>query len=221
MIFVNFKTLEEASGEKGIALLKNLEEVSKIVSFPIIPCVSPIFLSEAVSLNVSLPLWVQSVSPFSYGAHTGSILAEDAKRLGAKGVLLNHSENKIQDFEILKKTLAHVRETGLEVLVFAQDEIELEKIAELNPNFLCYEPPELVGSTTDSVSNSHPDVIKKAVEIANRFSLPLIVGAGIHTEEDIRIALSFGAAGFAIATSIVKALDPKEEILKLAKGWTQ
>jgi len=77
----------------------------------------------------------------------------------------------------------------------------------------------LVGSKTTSVAQSKPEVIAEAVKIAREKELPLIVGAGIKSEEDIRVSLQLGASGFAIASDIVKAEDPKEELIKLIQGY--
>ena len=138
---------------------------------------------------------------------------------GAKGTFLNHSENKIEDFEILKNTVRVCKEIGLKTLVFGSDIAELKNILELNPDFVSYEPAELVGSQTTSVSSAKPEVISEAVNVTKDAGIPLIIGAGIKTQEDIRIGLQLGAAGFAIASSIVKAEDPKKELLELVEGY--
>ncbi|HET7099470.1 MAG TPA: HisA/HisF-related TIM barrel protein, partial [Patescibacteria group bacterium] len=75
------------------------------------------------------------------------------------------------------------------------------------------------GSTTTSVTQANPEIISQASEVARSFGLPLIVGAGIHSQEDIRKSLSLGAIGFAIATNIVKSEDPKKSLLELVEGY--
>lgn len=221
MIFVNFKTYEQGSGESALSLLKVMDEVSTLTSVKLIPAVQPIDLKEAMELNTKLDVWVQHVSSISYGAHTGSTLAEEAFRIGAKGTLLNHSENKYPSLDELKIAVEHAKEVGLKVLVFASDLAELKRVILFNPDFVSYEPPSLIGSTTTSVAQAEPDIIKAASDIANGASIPLIVGAGVHSVEDIRVSLSLGARGFAIATDIVKAQNQKEEILNLLKGYNK
>ena len=78
---------------------------------------------------------------------------------------------------------------GLKTLIFAGNIPELLSIRELRPDFVSYEPPELVGSKTTSVAQAKPEVIAQAVESAKESSLPLIVGAGIKSEEDIRVSI--------------------------------
>lgn len=218
MIFINYKTFEEASGERALDLTKMIEEVARESAIKLIPVVQVIDLKEIVA-TTSLEVWVQKVDPFEYGAHTGSILPQEILEAGAKGTFLNHSENKIDDFQVLQNTVKACKEAGLKTLVFAGNIEELKKNLDTSCDFISYEPPELVGSTSTSVSEAKPEVISDAAMIARDAGVPLIIGAGIKTSEDIKVGLSLGAAGFAIASSIVKAEDPKKELLDLVEGY--
>lgn len=218
MIFVNYKTYEESSGDKALELTKIIEEVAKTSQIKIIPVVQSLDLKEVVS-GTSLEVWVQKVDPVEFGAHTGAIIPQEILDSGAKGTFLNHSENKIEDFEKLQNTVKLCREIGLKTLVFAGNIEELKRNLDTNPDFISYEPPELVGSTDTSVSKAEPEIISEAANIAKDAGIPLIIGAGVKTSEDIRIGLKLGAAGFAIASGIVKAEDPKKELIELAEGY--
>lgn len=218
VIFVNFKTYEQGSGIRAVELAKTIEQVSSETSIKIIPVVQAADLKEVTS-NVKVEVWVQNIDPIEYGAHTGGVLPEAVLEDGAVGTFLNHSEHKFENFDDLEKANKRAQEVGLKTLIFAGNMEELELVLKLKPNYVSYEPPELVGSTTTSVSQAKPEVVEKAVEIAKQKSLPVIVGAGIKTEEDIRVSLQLGAAGFAIASSIVKAEDPKSKLLELTKGY--
>jgi len=214
MIFVNYKTFEEGSGDKALELTKIIESVAQDSQIKIIPVVQSLDLKEIIA-GTSLEVWIQSVDPVDFGAHTGSVVPKEILEAGAKGTFLNHSENKITDFEILKNTVKLCREVGLKTLVFAADIEELKRNLDTNPDYISYEPPELVGNTQTSVSESKPEVISEAVKFAKDAGIPLIVGAGVKSAEDIRIGLKLGAAGFAIASSIVKSDDPKKELMEL------
>ncbi len=218
MIFVNYKTYEEASGDKALELTKIIEEVAHESQIKIIPVVQALDIKEVVAAS-SLEVWIQSVDPIDFGAHTGRIVPKVILETGAKGTFLNHSENKIKDFEVLKNTVKLCREVGLKTLVFAADIEELKNILELSPDYVSYEPPELVGSKDTSVSASQPEIIAEAVKFAKDAGIPLIVGAGIKSGDDIRIGLKLGAAGFAVASSIIKAEDPKKELIELVEGY--
>jgi triosephosphate isomerase len=69
------------------------------------------------------------------------------------------------------------------------------------------------------VAQGHPDIVLKAVEIAKMKGIPLIVGAGIHSQEDVRKSVQMGATGIAVATYVVKSSDPRKSILGLAEGF--
>jgi thiamine monophosphate synthase len=47
----------------------------------------------------------------------------------------------------------------------------------------------------------------------------LIVGAGVHSRDDVEVAVKLGAVGIAVATDIVKASDPKKELEDLVAGF--
>ncbi|HSX48757.1 MAG TPA: triose-phosphate isomerase [Candidatus Saccharimonadales bacterium] len=218
MIFVNYKTYEEGSGDRALELTKILEKVAKNSQIKIIPVVQSIDLKEIVA-NTSLEVWVQKVDEVDFGAHTGSVVPKEVLDAGAHGTFLNHSENKIENFDSLKDTVKLCREIGLKTLVFAGNIEELKKNLDTNPDFISYEPPELVGSKTTSVSESKPEIIGDAVNISKDAGIPLIVGAGIKSGEDIRKGLELGAAGFAVASSIVASSDPEKALMELIEGY--
>lgn len=219
MIFVNFKTYEQGTGVNAINLTKILEDVAHDVQVKIIPVLQAADIKEAMEIS-KLEVWVQHIDPVEYGAHTGGILPEGVAEDGAMGTFLNHSEHKFKNFEDLQGAVARAKKVGLKTLIFAADLEELEKICSLSPTFAAYEPPELVGSKTTSVAQSKPDIIGKAVEITKLKELPLIVGAGIKSQEDVRVSLRLGAVGVAVASDIVTAPDPKKELMDLVQGFS-
>ena len=218
VIFINFKTYEKGTGEEAISLVKILEGVSDETHAKIIPVVQATDIKEIVELT-KLEVWAQNIDPVEEGAHTGAILAEAVKEDGARGTFLNHSEKKLGSYTLLSKAINRARDAGLKILVFAATLKELKEIVGLKPDFVSYEPPELVGSKDTSVAKEEPGVIKNAVKIAKSARLPLIVGAGIKSAEDVRISMNLGAAGIAVASDVVKAENPKKELLDLIKGF--
>lgn len=218
MIFVNFKTYREGTGKNALNLGKILEEAANQTLVKIIPVVQAADVREMVQ-TLKLEVWTQHIDPVEFGAYTGAIIPEAVIEDGAIGTFLNHSERKIAKFEDLDKTNSRAKELGLRTLIFAADLDELKKVVTLSPTYVAYEPPELVGSTEVSVASAHPDIISKAAEVAKGAGLPLIVGAGVHSEEDVRTSLRLGAVGVAVATDIVKAENPKKELLELVEGF--
>jgi triosephosphate isomerase len=218
MIFVNYKTYEEGSDQKAIALTKVLEEVAHESQVKIIPVVQTID-AEAVISATALEIWIQHVDPLNYGPHTGWTLPDEAAKIGVSGVFLNHSEHKFNDFEALKAANETSMSANLKTLIFAGSLDELKKICQLAPTYVAYEPPELVGSTTTSVARAQPEIISQASEIARAAGEPLIVGAGVSSMEDVKKSLELGAVGVAVATAVVKATDPKAKLLELTEGF--
>jgi triosephosphate isomerase len=218
MIFVNFKTYEEGSGERALALVKIIEDVTHETQVKIIPVVQAID-AEVLVNSSKLEVWVQHVDPITYGAHTGWTLPTELSRVGVAGVFLNHSEHKFEDYEALVVATKLCNEANLKTLIFAADLKELAKIVDLKPTFVSYEPPELVGSTTKSVASEKPEIIAQAAKVAKDARVPLIVGAGIHASGDIKKSLELGAAGVAVATNIVKAASPRQALLDLLEGF--
>jgi triosephosphate isomerase (TIM) len=217
MIFVNFKTYPQGTGQNALSLTKLLEEAAHESQIKVIPVVQAADIKE-IRQTSTLEIWSQKVDPYEPGAHTGSTLAEAVLDDGAAGTFLNHSESRPPNFEELAKASDRAKLVGLKTLIFAADIKELKDISSLTPTFLAYEPPELVGSATISVA-SRPEVIKEASEIARLAGIPLIVGAGVHSADDVRKCLQEGAVGIAVASDILKSQDPKGEILELIEGF--
>jgi triosephosphate isomerase len=218
MLFINFKTYEEGTGKNALELIKTLEEVAETSQIKIIPVVQATDIKEAVGIS-KLEIWAQNVDAVSFGAHTGSILPESVLEDGAAGTFLNHSERKFQDVVSLKQTVERCSGLELKTLIFASNLEELGVVSSFNPTFVAYEPPEFIGSTTTSVTSAQPDIILKAVETAKTHNLPLIVGAGIHSKDDVKKSLELGATGIAVAKNILMAEDPRKELLDLIEGF--
>ena len=218
MIFINFKTYPQGTGVESLKLIRVLDEVSKEKNFKICPAVQASDIKEISQLS-SLEIWAQHVDPVAEGAHTGAVLAEAVFEDGAKGTFLNHSEKKFANFDDLVKANQRAKEVGLKTLIFAADIEELKRVLNLKPDYVAYEPPELVGSTTTSVSTAHSDVIAKAFELTKAVNIALIVGAGVHSRADVEVAVRLGAVGIAVATDIVKAEDPRAELFDLIEGF--
>lgn len=218
MIFVNFKTYQESSGQNAILLTKKLEEAASESQIKIIPVVQAIDAKEIIASTKS-EVWLQHVDPIDYGAHTGWTLPSEVANIGISGVFLNHSEHKFTDFEMLRATNERCLSLNLKTLIFAGNLEELKKVIELKPTYVAYEPPELVGSTSTSVARSQPEIISQAAEIARAGGEPLIVGAGVSSFEDVKKSVELGSVGVAIATAVVKAPDPKAKLLELVEGF--
>lgn len=217
MIFVNFKTYRKATGEKAVALAKTCGEVREKTGVKIIPIVQTVDLWR-IRQKVKIPLWVQHVDWQEEGKFTGFINLRALIQAEASGTLLNHSEHHLP-FPVIEKTLESIKQLKKEfkVMICAKNLKEMVKLKRLKPDFLAYEAAELIASKTKSVARVHPRIISSAVRKAE--GLPVIVGAGIKSSEDVKISLEKGAAGILVASSVILAPSPKKKLLELAKNF--
>jgi triosephosphate isomerase len=218
MIFVNFKTYEAGTGENVYSLVEALEQVSGESGVKIIPVVQAADVKEVAAESI-LETWVQTIDPVTYGAHTGAILPEAVFEDGAVGVFINHSENKCVSHDNVAQRVARATEVGLKSLVFADNLSEMRDLLQFNPTYIAYEPSELIGRSDVSVATAQPEIIASAFELSKWAGVPLIVGAGVHSREDVRTCLELGAVGVAVARDVMMSADPKQEILDLTEGF--
>ena len=213
MIFVNFKTYKEGTGEKAAELTKICQGVEKTSKIKIIPVVQVVDLYRIKRQFPKLGVWVQHTDPFPPGKYTGWINLEAVKEAGASGTILNHSEHRIPPGTV-RQVIKKVRD--FKVLVCCKSSGQAERLVKLKPDFLAYEPPELIGDREKSVASEKPEAVKN---LAKMVDIPLIVGAGIHSQKDVKTSLKMGAKGILVATDVVLAKNPKKELEDLAKGF--
>jgi len=215
--FVNFKTYPEATGEKAAALAKICFKVGRQTGQTIIPLVQAVDLYR-VKKEAGDLFWTQHLDWFEAGAHTGWISPEAVLAAGASGTLLGHSEHQLPPGTI-KRTIKRVRELdkNFQVMVCARTLGQLEKRVFLKPDFLAYEPPELIGGEI-SVSQAQPGVIRKAKRICHQKGIPLVVGAGVNSAQDVLLAKKLGAAGVLVSSAVVLAKNPEEKLREMVKG---
>ena len=203
IIVINFKTYKQ--GKRVLKLAKQIEKINK----NIIIGVQASDISE-LTQKTKLKIYSQHVDYMKPGRETGFILPEAIKKDKATGTFLNHSEHKLS-LGVLKKTIKRCKKIRLKTLVFASSLKEAKKIARLKPYYLVIEPPELVGGKL-SISKAKPELIKN---IAQNLKMKFLVGAGIHSNEDVKKALEFGASGIAASSAITKSKNPVKKLREL------
>jgi len=94
-----------------------------------------------------------------------------------------------------------------------------KKIAELGPDFIAVEPPELIGGKI-SVSDAKPEVISDSVKAVKSINnkIKVLCGAGIHNKEDVKKAVDLGADGILVSSGIVKARNQEAALKDLVNG---
>ncbi len=194
-------------------LAKMCQEVSQKTKVEIIPVVSALD-GWRIKSEVGGKVFLQNVDEYEEGAKTGQISSVAAKELGLDGSLLNHSECRKKPGTIRKMVKAWPE--GLVSVVCLQSLGQAEKWGrKIKADFIAYEPKELIGSKDKSVASEKASVIKKMVKILE--PTPVLVGAGIHQAKDVEVSLKMGARGILVASDVVKAEDPRKELLELAE----
>ncbi len=216
MIFVNFKTYPEATGEKAVALAHACQEVQAKSGIAIRLCVQAADINS-VAQQTDLPVWAQHIDPVSPNRATGFTTAFAIRRAGAWGTLVNHSEHPLE-FSELKEAVSLAKAEELEVLVFVKDLKEAKAVSRLEPEFIALEEPSLIATGKAMVEN--PEGKAKIEEfLSGGLSSYLLVGAGITTREDVAESVRLGAKGIVITSAVVLAQNPQKVLEELALGF--
>jgi triosephosphate isomerase len=220
IIIINFKTYKESTGDNAIKLAEICNKIAEETKTSIAIAVQSTDIYR-ISKIVSIPVLSQHIDAISFGKNTGFLLPESIKQAGAEATLLNHSEHRL-DFDLLKSSIERAKQAGLKTVVCAKSTEETEKIANLNPDFIAIEPPELIG-TKISISEARPEIITSSVNLIKSINnkIKVICGAGIHNAKDIRKSIELGADGVLVASVIKRAKNKKEELKKLVSGFVK
>ncbi|MBW2968910.1 triose-phosphate isomerase [Candidatus Woesearchaeota archaeon] len=194
MIIINFK-----KHKKVLKLAKICSDFRKII-IALQP--KDIFL---ISKKIKSPIYSQ----YSNSKYNALLI----KKSGAKGILLNHSDNPITN-SVIKKKIKKCKKIKLKTIVCCSNLKRAKQIDKLRPDYIAIEPKELIGGKK-SVTNIKPNLIKK---IVNQVNTPVLCGAGIHTKKDVSKAIKLGAKGVLISSAVVKAKNPKKKIKELFMG---
>jgi len=215
MIIINYKIYSETFGDKALKLAKIIKEISDKHKIRIIITTSAL---DALRLQreSGAEIWLQNVDEFDQGKHTGWISANQAYELGIKGSLLNHSEHKIPKGKIAK--IIKSKPTGFEIMCCVTSMGQIKNWTnKLKPEWILYEPPELIASPDKSVATENSRIIKAAADAL--VGSNLLVGAGVKSKKDVQISLKMGAKGVGLASAFVLADNPKAVLEEIASGF--
>ena len=215
MLLINFKTYKESTGARAVTLANNVFELSKEYGIPVVVCPNMLDLKDIARIYPG-GVWAQHVDHEERGRATGWVPMELVKESGATGLVINHSEHKLSHEE-LGKVVEKARVFDLKTLIFTDSLEESVRVSAFTPDWIGYEPPELVASKDTSVARSKPEIIEKVVQAVP--NIPILVGAGVKDGEDVRVSLKLGARGIGVASGVVLASDQKAAIRELLEGW--
>jgi triosephosphate isomerase (TIM) len=208
LVLINFKTYKETIADKALEVAR---KIAKVKNNKYTVGIAPSLLTiKEIAQKTDLSVFSQHTDHVELGSNTGRIPADELKKIGVKGTILNHSERKIPS-KYLKNIIEKCRAKRLKTIVCASGISEMKKVLQFNPDYLAYEPKEFIGGNI-SVTEAKPDVILRAAEVIKEINprTKLLCGAGIHSKEDLGHALLLGADGVLIGHAVSKAKDPKK-----------
>lgn len=214
-IMLNLKTYAESTGEAGERLCAIADEAAAEAArgkkgVEIIVCPQTPFIPKIVWALKHATVFAQACDAAEQGQSTGAVTPEALKEAGVAGTIVNHSERKLA-VEQVREVAERCGKLGLRACACAASLEEGVALAGFSPWAVAVEPPELIGSGV-SVSAAKPALVKDAVKKireANK-GVAALVGAGVSTPEDVAKCVELGADGVLLASSFVKARDPKQ-----------
>ena len=216
MILLNFKLYPETFGDKALYLSAIAKEVMEITGVKIIPVLSAL---DAVRIKekLNIDVYLQHVDHYLEGPHTGYISALAAKSLGIKGALINHSEHRLK-LGTLRRIIKTWPSDFDSVLCLQSYHQLLNWALKLDTKYFAYEPKEFIGNSKISVASARPEQITNFVNSSE--TRPILVGAGIHSKDDVLTSLKLGAKGVLVSSSVIKSSDSKKELMTLASAFS-
>lgn len=209
----------EIGGEKSVELSKVSERVSESMGVDIMVAPPQSSLSQ-VCATVKTPVISQHIDFSRPGSTTGFIVPEIIKSYGAAGSLINHSEHRIDSIVTIRELVSVLRNLQMISIVCVRTPEEAGIVANLDPDFIAIEPPELIGSGK-AVSKENPSIVTRSISAVADKSVnsQVICGAGIVDKADVESALRLGAKGILVASGIIKADSWYDKIHELASGF--
>ncbi|MGB0174376.1 MAG: triose-phosphate isomerase [Candidatus Poseidoniaceae archaeon] len=216
LIVVNFKTYATAMGQKAVDLAQAMERASKD-HVRMIAVVSAFDLHAVKQAAPSLEVWSQHLDPVGQGSFTGWLQPENAIERGAQGTIINHAEHKV-DIEHVQQLMQQLPDE-FPMCACAADVDEAHRLAELGPNFIAVEPPELIGGDI-SVTTADPAIVSDTVNAVRAINpqVRVLCGAGVKDGKDVKTAVELGAHGVLLASGVTKASDVDAVLADLVAG---
>jgi triosephosphate isomerase len=154
-----------------------------------------------------LLVFAQHMDQLRPGRGVGSVLPEAIKAAGAEGVLLNHVERRLTHSELVE-TMERAREVGLATMVCADDVRDAVAIADLSPDVIIVEAPELIaGGRRGEGSRAAIATANEAIWRVDP-SVRVLHGAGINGPQDVYDVTAAGAQGSGSSSAVFTAPDP-------------
>lgn len=215
---VNFKSYRRALGPRGATLARLVAQVAD--EWDVELYIAPQLIDTSLLCgDKKLQIFAQHCDAVEGEAQTGRVTLDCLAEMGAKGLILNHSEypQTLKDVAQLTRKASKI---GLKTCLCVPDLVSLNRFKTNKIDFIAIEPPELIGGNL-SVARAKPDLLLKAFEYIEqkKTGSRKLCGAGIKTAEDVKIAKQLGAEGILVSSGVVLSDDPAKALDGLISGF--
>jgi triosephosphate isomerase len=215
---VNLKIYPDTWGDHAVAFAQTLEQLeaetsARFVLTPQLPDLR--LLAAETDVAVTAP-FMHATEP---GRGMGKILPETLADAGADGVVINHAENRDTLTDLVWK-IERCRDLGMDSVVCV-DSIEMGRaVAEFDPDSVIYEMPGDISSDR-AITQTHPDRVRAFLAMIDEENprTRVLVGGGISTAEDVRLAFEQGADATGAASAVSLATDPDGLLREIAAAF--
>lgn len=169
-------------------------------------------LADIVHECPDLIVTAQHVDDINPGDAMGKVLIDSLMHIGVQAVVLNHADQPLA-ISTLANIIERAKETGIYTIVCTDSIPEAKAVAMLQPDIELAEPTELIGQTHISSHN----YVTSTIESIKKVNSNVLVeqGAGIRSEQDVKVLLELGSDGVGVTSGIVKADDPIKMMEKM------
>lgn len=216
-LVLNFKTYPESSGPKALELAKVATEVGNRHNVNIVICPQAVDIYRIRTEYPLVSIWAQHIDPVTPGRNTGWTSPAATVMAGANGALINHSEHQLSQQQI-EDTVKTCKQYQLTSCVAVNDGQTAQQVKQLNPDFIAFEPEELI-SGEKSLVDIDPDRAKSFLSELNIQGGKVLLGAGVRQASDIKAALAYGYVGALLASGFVKSANPASFLEDILSGF--
>ncbi|MEV8148444.1 triose-phosphate isomerase [Arthrobacter sp. NPDC080073] len=188
------EALAHAAGRAGSEF-----DVAVVLTVPV-AMVAPIAV-----LRTGVLVFAQGMDADLPGDSVGRVTAEALVDAGAAGVMLNHDSNPL-DNNSLALTVRRAKSVELQTIVCAGTETDATRYTALGPTAVLFEPPELIGTSADSVRAWIPGATAAMREV-HPGVLAMHAG-GVASPSIARAIMAAGADGTGSTSGVLTADDP-------------
>ena len=204
-------------GREVLKLARHADNISKKYNVQMI--ITPQYVDIPILAREmeNVLVFAQHMDSLEVGRGVGSVLPEALKAVGAVGVMLNHAEKRLSNDE-LERTIKRADQIGLATMVCADTLEDAAVIAQMEPNIIISESPDLIGvGRRDEKDQLAIHRINETVWKINP-DIRVLHGAGIRCGRDVYDIIANGAQGTGSTSGIILSSDPFGMVEEMARS---